>query len=147
MPAWAALAGFGVGFALCCTPTLPEFELSAVLAVAFYGVGSAAFLGGSALGRALSWRWLRWFGNMSYSFYLLHAFVVLAAVRAVVWLAGGAAPEAAFWLAMPPIFLAAGVVCALLFLGVERPLSLAYKERPGAPPLDPGQGTALTIHS
>ena len=67
VPAWAALAGFAVGFLLCSTPTLPEYGLSAVLAVAFYALGSAALLGGSALGRALSWRWLRWFGNMSYS--------------------------------------------------------------------------------
>jgi len=147
VPAWAALLGFDLGFALCSTPTLPEFGLSAVLAAAFYGVGSAALLGDSVLGRALSWRWLRWFGNMSYSFYLLHAFVVLASVRAVVRLTGGAAPDAVFWFAMPPVFLAASTAAALLFCGVERPFSLAYARRPAAPALDREQGKALTLQS
>jgi peptidoglycan/LPS O-acetylase OafA/YrhL len=137
VPAWLALPAFALAFALGGMPVLPEYALSAVLAAAFYAMASAAFQGGSALGRALSWRWLRWFGNMSYSFYLVHAFVVLAGVRAVLRLTGAAAPTVTFWAAMPVVFALAAAAGAALFCGVERPLSLARRPGQGRRPWGP----------
>jgi exopolysaccharide production protein ExoZ len=104
-------------------------------------VSTALFFGYSALvlaavipgliGRLLSWDWIRWLGNMSYSFYLvhgipLHAFGILAARLN----AGRLAPPlmwAAFIAGLPVIFLVTAAACAALFLGVEKPISLGGK--------------------
>jgi exopolysaccharide production protein ExoZ len=69
---------------------------------------------------------VRWLGNMSYSYYLLHGlalkacFIVLAKALPVShygsWL---------FWALLPLMFGLTLIPTALLFLAVERPLSLA----------------------
>ena len=86
------------------------------------------------LPQAFAWTPLRWLGNMSYSYYLVHglalkgAFLVLAralppeAVGA--WIAGPLLPAMFAWTLLPS---------AGLFVLVERPLSLAPR-RPAAAP-------------
>jgi exopolysaccharide production protein ExoZ len=104
-------------------------------------VSTALFFGYSALvlaavipgviGRLLSWDWIRWLGNMSYSFYLvhgipLHVFGILAARVHT----GRLAPPlmwAAFIAAFPLVFLVTAAACAALFLGIEKPISLGGK--------------------
>jgi peptidoglycan/LPS O-acetylase OafA/YrhL len=67
---------------------------------------------------------------MSYSYYLLHgltlkvAFVVLSAI-----LPASGVDAAAFWLLLPPLFLATLMSSAALFLSIERPLSLTPRRR------------------
>jgi len=79
----------------------------------------------AALARAFSWLPLRWLGNMSYSFYLLHG---LALKAGFLLLGKLAAPTEQgwgwflFWL--PPMLLLALLASAALYLLVELPLSL-----------------------
>lgn len=79
-----------------------------------------------------SWTPLRWLGNMSYSYYLLHglalkaAFIVLARAAPVQAIAGWQ-----FWALLAPMFALSLLPAALLFLVVERPLSLAPRRAHG----------------
>lgn len=70
------------------------------------------------------WTPLRWLGNMSYSYYLVHGFVVRAAMVALGHLLPGGLPVAVFWLLLPVVFAATLAGSAVLFIGVERPVSL-----------------------
>lgn len=77
-----------------------------------------------ALARAMHWSPLRWLGNMSYSFYLIHG-VALQATMLV--LSKTALPQlgALGWFIQAPIgLLAALVAAAAVYLCVERPISL-----------------------
>ena len=101
----------------------------AVLFIAFWTFCLSCFRTPEGwLPRLFSWTPLRWLGNMSYSYYLLHgltlkvAFVVLAVI-----LPPAGVDIAAFWLLLPVMFTATLAASAILFLAVERPLSLAPK--------------------
>jgi exopolysaccharide production protein ExoZ len=78
------------------------------------------------LARGFAWTPLRWLGNMSYSYYLLHG---LALKAAFVVLERLVPPQALdgwqFWALLPPMFALSLLPAAVLFLAVERPLSLA----------------------
>ena len=124
----AALALLLLGMGGMLTPAFPLLKIGA-LGGAFYVLCLACFeQPRSWLARAFSWTPLRWLGNMSYSYYLLHGlvlkagFVMLAALVPPAQATHGAlffcallAPMLA--LTLPP--------AAALFLLVERPLSLA----------------------
>lgn len=88
------------------------------------------------LARVLSWEPLRWLGAMSYSFYLIHS-LALHAVFVLVAKAWPAQPMPVAWhLAAAALsFGGALLASAVLFLAVERPLSLAPRRRGGAAPL------------
>lgn len=82
------------------------------------------------LARLFSWSPLRWLGNMSYSYYLIHGLALKAAFLAMsVLLPGAAFGSWFFWALMPVMFALTLLPSAALFLAVERPFSLA----PGAP--------------
>lgn len=98
-----------------------------ILFVSFFVLCLACFRDPYAwLPRAFSWTPLRWLGNMSYSYYLLHGlalkagFLALAVVLPVAdhgsWL---------FWALLPTMFALTLFPTAVLFLAVERPYSLA----------------------
>jgi peptidoglycan/LPS O-acetylase OafA/YrhL len=80
----------------------------------------------SWLARRFSSTPLRWFGNMSYSYYLIHGlalkigFLALAAI-----LPAAQHGPRIFWALMPVMFLWTLVPASVLFLAVERPLSLS----------------------
>ncbi len=118
----------------------------AALFAGFFVVCFACFSRpGIALARAFSVTPLRWLGNMSYSYYLLHglalkaAFVVFAVVVGPAALAGSGASIALFWMLLPAMFASTLVPTALLFLFVEHPWSLAPKK-----PLDAGNALPTT---
>ncbi len=96
----------------------------ACLVVAFGVLSGLAFLPGSAIGRPLSWAPLRWLGNMSYSFYLIHGLVtnVLARILTAKLPQGGSV--LLFWGFLPVSLAVASAVSAGLFMLVERPFSL-----------------------
>jgi peptidoglycan/LPS O-acetylase OafA/YrhL len=77
------------------------------------------------LARGFAWTPLRWLGNMSYSYYLLHGLTLKAAVLALsvipIYAAGG---PLLFWSALPLLFGATLVPSTLLFLAVERRYSI-----------------------
>jgi peptidoglycan/LPS O-acetylase OafA/YrhL len=82
------------------------------------------------LARAFSWTPLRWLGNMSYSYYLLHGLALKAAFLAL----SAVLPDTTFgswffWIMMPLLFCATLPPTAALFLAVERPLSLSPPAR------------------
>jgi peptidoglycan/LPS O-acetylase OafA/YrhL len=84
----------------------------------------------SRLARAFSFTPLRWLGNMSYSYYLLHGLALKAVVMALLIKAPGVKSEALFvYGALPFVFALTLVPPALLFLLVERPFSLVSKPR------------------
>jgi len=81
-----------------------------------------------------TWTPLRWLGNMSYSYYLLHGLALKAAfVVLAVLLPTGQHGMALFWGLMPGMFAVTLVPTAILFLAVERPLSLAQKKDVSSP--------------
>jgi exopolysaccharide production protein ExoZ len=95
----------------------------------------------SSLSRAFCWSPLRWLGNMSYSYYLIHGLALKAGFLFLsIVLAGSTYGAWFFWAAMPFMFVLTLLPSTLLFLTIERPLSLApqLKRRPhGAASLVP----------
>lgn len=78
------------------------------------------------LPRAFTWTPLRWFGNMSYSYYLLHGLALKADFMVVSRLlpAAGQGPLF-FWLLLPIMFTLTLIPTVALFIFVERRYSLA----------------------
>jgi peptidoglycan/LPS O-acetylase OafA/YrhL len=96
------------------------------LQIAFFALCWACFASpNSGIGLRFSWTPLRWLGNMSYSYYLLHglALVLMAKVLTPLLPAQGLSP----WSLLPLLPFAFGVTLlpsAAMFILVERPLSL-----------------------
>ncbi len=86
----------------------------------------AAFCKEGWLSRCLSGRYLRYFGNISYSFYLIHGLTLkfIFLLMAIFLPAETYAASLWFWVLFLPAFAASCVVSAGLFLLVERPFSL-----------------------
>ncbi len=135
------LAALAVGLACTLLPVQGSagFTLKiGILFVTFFVLCLACFRNPlSWLARAFSWTGLRWLGNMSYSYYLLHGLALNIAFK----LLGFVLPPAdygwgLFWLLLPPMFLVTLVPTGMLFLLIERPFSLAprrgAKARAGA---------------
>ncbi len=97
-----------------------------LLFVACYLLCIAVFCKDGWLSYFFSRRYLRYFGNISYSFYLIHGlslkffFLVLEVILPAADYAG----FLWFWVLFVPAFLAASAVSIGLFLMVERPFSL-----------------------
>lgn len=76
-------------------------------------------------GRALSWTYLRWLGNMSYCYYLLHGLTLKAGFFVLNRrLTEQASSDVLFWALLPVMFAATLATSALLFIVIERPMSL-----------------------
>lgn len=75
---------------------------------------------------------LRWLGNMSYSYYLVHGLALhgFFMVAGRIWPAGESQHAAALWMLVPALACTL-LLSALLFLAVERPLSLSNAAAPG----------------
>jgi len=83
----------------------------------------------SWLGRAFSWTPLRWLGNMSYSYYLLHGLALKAGFLVVAaMLPTGKHEVMVFVVLLPVMFAVTLVPCAMLFLAIERPFSLVSRQ-------------------
>ncbi|OYY93743.1 MAG: acyltransferase [Hydrogenophilales bacterium 28-61-23] len=97
-----------------------------ILFVAFFILGLACFRDPTAwLPRTFSWTPMRWLGNMSYSYYLLHGLALKAGFLALAIVLPIADQGAwLFWLLLPAMFALTLIPSALLFLTVERPFSL-----------------------
>lgn len=136
---WGPLAGLLAGLFAVAVPlvAMPGPALQAVrvglIYLGFFGLCLAAFQQPeNALGRWLSWTPLRWMGNISYSYYLLHGL----SVQVFFTLLQRVLPPGGDWLAVAlllPAWLATLPPCLALFLFIERPLSLASKSSGAAP--------------
>ncbi|WP_394780862.1 acyltransferase family protein [Undibacterium sp.] len=106
----------------------------AILFISFFILCMASFRGPDALlPRSFSWTPLRWLGNMSYSYYLLHGL----ALKLAFMLFGHILPKDGlhgvwiFWGLLLPMFAFTLIPTAGLFLIIERPLSLAPRREAG----------------
>lgn len=102
---------------------------TAIMAVAF-GTLCYVCLGAWAegwLGRAFSVAPLRWLGNASYSYYLIHGLALKAAFMLLAWVvpATSAPGDWLFWALLLPLFTVTLVPAAALFLWVEKRWSLS----------------------
>lgn len=132
VPAGLALAAGAASllFGRHLEPSPVALEWMETLALAL--LCAAAFSGGNLVARLFSADALRWLGNMSYSFYLLHGIVVVAAFRGIGWQIGLGWPGWTFWALLPALFAASVAASLVLFLAVERPFSLKPRRAPGA---------------
>jgi peptidoglycan/LPS O-acetylase OafA/YrhL len=78
------------------------------------------------LARVFSLTPLRWLGNMSYSYYLLHGLALKAGFLLLtkVFPASGSDSPLWFWILLPIMFSLTLIPSTVLFLAIERPLSL-----------------------
>jgi exopolysaccharide production protein ExoZ len=97
----------------------------------------------SWLAQSFSWTPLRWLGNMSYSYYLLHGLTLKVGFIVLLAHVPNVEQEAIFFVGMIPIMFAITLLpAAALFLGVERPFSLT-SARPQQSTTDSGRAAAL----
>ena len=126
---FSALPGWKSGRSL--QPGVPVYEgpyKTSVLSVSLFWCTAYCIAFGGRLSRLFSWAPLRYLGNISYSYYLIHG-VTLQAV-ALVWQAQathGAHGLAWFLLALPVGFAATWISSTMLFLAVEKPSSFNAK--------------------
>jgi len=85
-------------------------------------------------GRLLSWAPLRWLGNMSYSYYLLHGLTLKASFFILNAVGSDLRPvEIWFWLLLPLMWIVTLVPTGCLFLLVEKPFSFGYSPSRSTP--------------
>ncbi len=118
-----------VAFFLLCAASLRDPSLRDANPIR----GASSSRRANLAARLFTWAPLRWLGNMSYSYYLVHGLVVLAATRAVTAAAmrtGFAAlPPLLVVALLPAVFALTLLPAAALFLLVEKPLSLRPRVR------------------
>jgi peptidoglycan/LPS O-acetylase OafA/YrhL len=95
------------------------------LFLGFFAFTLACFRSQGLLARLFCAAPIRWLGNMSYSYYLIHG-LTLHGLRLTIasMVAPGAHPAVFFWLGMPVAFGCTLVVSAALFVTIERRFSL-----------------------
>jgi peptidoglycan/LPS O-acetylase OafA/YrhL len=138
-PAWRApppaLAVLAVLCALgCLLLPLPLLLKLLFLACGFFLLCLCCFQAqANWLARLFCWTPLRWLGNISYSYYLIHGLALKGAFLALALLYPPQAQGTAFFLLLMLLMLALSVPPAIaLFLLVERPLSLSAPLAHGA---------------
>lgn len=97
------------------------------LFVSFFVLCLSCFRNPTAwLPRVFSWTPLRWLGNMSYSYYLLHGLALKAGFLFLTKLlaASGSDSPLLFWILLPIMFSLTLIPSTFLFLAIERPFSL-----------------------
>ena len=126
-PSGLAFALLIAGLAFKITPGFRQVAKFSVLFFVFGVLCWSCFARPESwLARAFAFTPLRWLGNMSYSYYLLHGLAVNACFLLIgrVLTHGAGGPEVLVGF-LVPVFVVGLVASALLFLCVERPLSLA----------------------
>jgi len=129
-PGWmgVVLPAAGLGLLLAPMDGAAGFSFKIVgLFVCFFVLCHVCFAGGTAIvTRVTQWTPARWFGNMSYSYYLMHGLALKAFfICLAVVLPTTTHNQALFPLLLPIVFAVSLVPSAVLFLAVERPFSLS----------------------
>jgi len=128
LPAPVSLIGMVALLFALGAPLLPQIALlrTGVLFFGFFLLCLSCFAGpGGRLARAFSVTPLRWLGNMSYSYYLIHGLALKGAFSALAILMPPAPIGSLFfWAWLAPMFVLTLIPGAALFLLIERPCSL-----------------------
>ena len=99
------------------------------LYVLFYIFCLECFVSSGLLTQILSSRPVRWFGNMSYSYYLFHGITLLGFFYIFDKVYPPSQYEAALiWLLLPLAFLLTSITAAIVFIFVERPYSIVVRK-------------------
>jgi peptidoglycan/LPS O-acetylase OafA/YrhL len=122
-PALLALTMPVVAFLIDATTNLPGIINEWMHTVAFLFLCSACFRGENRAATVFAWTPLRWVGNMSYSFYLIHGLALLPGFALIATLGASASMPAIFWGTMPILYAGAAVASFILFVMIERPYS------------------------
>jgi exopolysaccharide production protein ExoZ len=128
------LLALGVGIMTVWVLHGKGVSLQVVLLCVFFGYGCFACfcVADNARGVTRSvfcWRPLRWLGNMSYSYYLIHGLTIKFFFMVLAKVFPPRADQAlAIWALLPVAFAMTLIVSAVLFIAVEKPYSLT----PGA---------------
>ncbi len=124
VPAWLGWAAPALAIIAVALHILPETWNEIAQTAAFFALCAVCFRGKGVVSGWMTWAPLRWLGNMSYSYYLLHGFVVRIAMVMLARLLPNGMSDWMFWVAMLGLYVATLAASAVLFLWVERPLSL-----------------------
>jgi exopolysaccharide production protein ExoZ len=124
VPAWVGWAAPVAAFAAFVTHVLPGGTEESIQTVAFFLLCAVCFRGAGLVSVWMIFAPLRWLGNMSYSYYLVHGFVVRIAMDLLARRLPAGMPDWVFWGFMPVLYAATLVASSLLFVAVEKPLSL-----------------------
>jgi exopolysaccharide production protein ExoZ len=130
---WGLLA-LGLGIMTVWVLHGKGVSLQVVLLCLFFGYGCFACFCVEDNARGVTrsvfcWRPLRWLGNMSYSYYLIHGLTIKFFFMVLAKVFPPRADQAlAIWSLLPLAFLMTLIVSAVLFIAVEKPYSLT----PGA---------------
>lgn len=120
---WALAIG------ILCIYTLHDSDLPGVLRyvvlfVTFYLLCAACLGQRGVAYRWFCWRPMRWLGNMSYSYYLIHGLTLKAGFLLLGRMLPPDPSQYLFWILLLPMFSATLLMGAGLFVIVERPISL-----------------------
>jgi len=124
-------------------PQVAEIEalLSASLFIGYSMLVLGALTPGTRISAILSRRPIRWLGNMSFSFYLVHGLPLHALGIAAAHLHVGSLTPPMLWVvfaaAFPFVFLITAATSGVLFLAVEKRMSLAMPARKSVATPDP----------
>ena len=132
IPSWLGLIAPVCGFCAVFVLDLTRTGMECIQAGAFFVLCAVCFRGAGLVSRWMSWTPLRWLGNMSYSYYLVHGLVVKAVMEVVARVFTGGLPAGLFWGLLPVLFVMSVAVSAGLFVIVERPYSLTHGRRAAA---------------
>jgi peptidoglycan/LPS O-acetylase OafA/YrhL len=134
----ANLAAIGIAFSDVVPTDLAWVLYSlSLLVTVFFLILHAVFFDG-ILRKFFSFDYLRWLGNMSYSYYLSHG-ITVHGIQMVMDSRFAGLPRTVFWFVIAFVVCVIGsvVVGALLFLGVEKPLSLTPRAKTVRQPIAP----------
>jgi exopolysaccharide production protein ExoZ len=129
VPSWLGWAAPVAAFVASVMHAIPSVAGELVQTVAFFLLCAVCFRSAGLVSTWMTWAPLRWLGNMSYSYYLVHGFVVRIAMIMLAQVLPLGMPDAVFWGFMPVLYVATLLASSLLFVIVEKPISL----QPAAP--------------
>jgi peptidoglycan/LPS O-acetylase OafA/YrhL len=128
VPAWLGWAAPLVALVVYLTDAMPGAIGELIQTIAFFVLCAVCFRGAGVVSMWMIWAPLRWLGNMSYSYYLVHGFVVRIAMVLLGRVLPSGMPDWVFWGFMPILYLGTLLASALLFVLVEKPISLRPAE-------------------
>jgi len=131
VPAWLGLAAPPVAFLIGALSDLRGIGMEAVHVASLGALTAVCLHEQPGAAQIFSWTPLRWLGNMSYSYYLMHGYVTSVVALVLTKTLGQLSIELS-WALMPLVFVLSVLPSLALFVLVEKPLSLRPTGRAAA---------------